>query len=129
MSAVLSMTAFSGTTAVRFGTPERVEWHLENWRRWMHSGRAVEGHATQALGLSNGGASESFDDMAEASDRRCAKAVNAVLDDLPHTQRIAVYMEQGIMGRVFRFARTTYHHELAAAKLAIGKGLAARGVW
>jgi hypothetical protein len=31
--------AMEGSTAVQFGTPDRVDWHLENWRRWMRSGQ------------------------------------------------------------------------------------------
>ena len=126
MSAVLAGT---GSTAVKFGTPERVDWHLENWRRWMRSGREVDAFPGRSSGCSDGGTSKGFDEMAEAEDRRCAKIVDAILDNLPPTDRIAIYIERGIMGRVFRFARKTYHQCLTEGKAALGRELARRGVW
>jgi hypothetical protein len=126
MSAVLAM---EGHCAVTFGTPDRVEWHLENWRRWMRSGQEVDGHARQSQGLSDGGTSKGFDEMVEAEDRRCAKIVDAILDNLPPAHRIAIYMERGIMGRVFTFVRMTYHQALNEGKAALGRELARRGVW
>lgn len=118
-----------GSTAVQFGTPERIEWHLWNWSRWMRSGQEVEGFASRSSGCSDGGTSKSFDEMVEAEDRRCAKAVDAVLDNLPAPQRIAIYVEQGIMGQAFRFERVTYAQALAQGKAALGRELARRGVW
>lgn len=118
-----------GSCAVKFGTPERVEFHLDNWRRWMRSGQEVDGFAGRSSGLSDGGTSKSFDEMAEAEDRRCAKVVDAILDNLPPADRIAIYMERGIMGRVFTFVRKTYHQALTDGKAALGRELARRGVW
>jgi hypothetical protein len=69
--------------------------------------------------------------MAEAEDRRCAKIVDAILDNLPPAERIAIFIERGIMGRVFRFVRLklTYEQALASGKAALGRELARRGVW
>jgi hypothetical protein len=121
--------AMEGSTAVQFGTPDRVVWHLWNWTRWMRSGQAVDGHAWRSSGCSDGGTSKSFDEMVEGEDRRCAKVVDAILDNLPAPQRIAIYMEQGIVGRAFRFERTTYAQALGQGKAALGRELARRGVW
>lgn len=118
-----------GHTAVQFGTPDRVEWHLENWRRWMRSGREVDGFSGRSSGCSDGGTSKGFDEMAETSDRRCATAVDAILDNLPAPQRIAIYVEQGIMGQAFRFERVTYAQALAQGKAALGRELSRRGIW
>jgi hypothetical protein len=41
----MAMKKEEGHRAVEFGTPDRVDWHLENWRRWMRSGQEVDGHA------------------------------------------------------------------------------------
>jgi hypothetical protein len=128
MSAVLAMK-FEGSRAVEFGTPARVDWHLDNWRRWMRSGQEVDGHSHQSAGLSDGGTSKSFDEMVESEDRRCAKVVDAILDNLPAPQRIAIYVERGIMGKVFRFERTTYEKAIELGKAALGRELARRGVW
>jgi len=118
-----------GSTAVVFGTPDRVEWHLENWRRWMRSGQEVDSLPSRSSGVSDGGTSKGFDEMAEAEDRRCAKIVDAILDNLPPVERIAIYIERGVMGRVFKFVRVTYHQALSAGKAALGRELARRGVW
>lgn len=128
MSAVMAM---KGTCAVVFGTPDRVEFHLRNWARWMRSGQEVDGHARESTGLSDGGTSKGFDEMVEAEDRRCAKVVDVILDNLPPVQRIAIFIERGIMGKVFRFNRLqpTYEQALAAGKAALGRELARRGVW
>lgn len=118
-----------GSTAVQFGTPDRVEWHLDNWRRWMRSGQSVDGHASRSSGCSDGGTSKGFDEMVEEEDRRCAKVVDAILDNLPPAQRIAIYVERGIMGKVFRFERLPYEKALELGKAALGRELARRGVW
>lgn len=112
-----------------FGTPVRVEWHLENWRRWMRSGTEVDGHQRSSSGMSDGGTSKGFDEMVESEDRRCAKIVDAILDNLPPTERIAIYVHKGIMGRVFKFVRLTYDQALHAGKEALGRELSRRGVW
>lgn len=126
MNAAISM---KGSCAVAFGTPARVEWHLDNWLRWMRSGQAVDGHATHSVGLSDGGTSNGFDEMVESEDRRCAKVVDAILTNLPAAQRIAIYVERGVMGRAFRFERTTYAQALKDGKAALGRELSRRGVW
>lgn len=127
MSAVIATRG--GNLAVEFGTEDRVEWHIENWRRWMRSGKEVDGFEHRACGMSDGGTSKGFDEMVEAEDRRCAKIVDAILDNLPPPQRIAIYMHTGIMGRVFQFTRITYHQALTQGRGALGRELARRGVW
>jgi hypothetical protein len=128
MSAALAMK-MEGSTAVKFGTPERIEFHLTNWARWQRSGQQVQGHARESTGLSSGGTSKGFDEMVEAEDRRCAQIVDAILDNLPPVERIAIYIERRIMGRVFEFKRVTYYQALTAGKLALGRELSRRGVW
>lgn len=118
-----------GSSSVEFGTPERVEWHLEVWRRWVRSGQEVQGHARESQCVSDGGTSKSFDEMVESEDRRCAQAVDAILDNLPATQRIAIYVERGVMAKVFRFERVAYAKALADGKAAVGRELARRGIW
>ena len=126
------MSAFAAVLsapAVVFGTADRVEWHLDNWRRWMRSGQEVEGYARAAMGCSDGGTSKGFDEMVESEDRRCAKIVDAILTNLPAPHRMAIYMERRIMAKVFRFERMTYDQALKAGKDALGRELSRRGVW
>lgn len=125
----MSATLAIGSSSVTFGTPERVEWHLEVWRRWVRSGPAVDGHAKHSQGLSDGGTSKGFDEMVEAEDRRCAQSVDSILDNLPATQRIAIYVERGVMAKVFRFERVAYAKALADGKAAVGRELSRRGIW
>lgn len=129
MSAVLAMRKEEGSGSVEFGTPARVEWHLENWRRWMRSGQEVDGMPGRSSGCSDGGTSRGFDEMVECEDRRCAKIVDVILDNLPPHQRIAVYIERRIMMRVTRFEQANYDANLKAAKGVIGRELSRRGVW
>lgn len=119
----------SAAVKVEFGSPARVDWHLENWRRWMRSGQEVDGHQRSSSGMSDGGTSKGFDEMVETEDRRCAKIVDAILDNLPPVQRIAIYQHKGITGRVFRFVRETYDQALQSGKAALGRELGRRGVW
>lgn len=127
MKAVLKKQV--GSCAVQFGTPDRIDFHLWNWARWMRSGQEVDGFPGRAGVCSSGGTSKSFDEMAESEDQRCAKVVNVILDNLPPAQRISIYMERGIMGRVFRFERLTYEKALEFGKAALGRELSRRGVW
>jgi hypothetical protein len=122
-------TVLEGTCAVKFGTPERVEFHLENWRRWMRSGQEVDGLPGHSSGCSDGGTSKGFDEMVESEDRRCAKIVDAILNHLPPIERIAIYIERGITAHVFKFIRKPYEQALTDAKAALGRELARRGVW
>lgn len=121
------MTA--GSLSVTFGTPERVDFHLSNWSRWLRTGQAVQGHAHSSSVVCGGATSKGFDEMAESSDRRCAVIVDTILQNLPAPQRIAIYTERGIVAAVFRFERTTYAEALAFGKLALGRELSRRGVW
>jgi hypothetical protein len=116
-----------GTLAVEFGTLERVEWHLDNWSRWMDSGRAVDGYDSSSSGVATGGNSQHFDDMVEASDRRCAQIVNTIIDDLPVGQQAAIYHRY--LAAVYRMNRNDLPAALAVAKLKIGASLKAKGVW
>jgi hypothetical protein len=83
----------------------------------------------RSSGMSDGGTSKGFDEMAEAEDRRCAKIVDVILDNLAPAQRIAVYIERRIMRQVSAFDTANYETNLKAAKAVIGRELARCGVW
>lgn len=124
-----AVAAMEGSRAVDFGTPDRVEFHLANWARWMRSGQEVDGHAGRSSGMSDGGTSKGFDEMAEAEDRRCARIVDVILDNLAAPLRMAIYIERRIMRQVTRFDSANYELNLRAAKATIGRELSRRGVW
>lgn len=72
-------------------TPERTEWHLSNWARWMQA----PGHSRLSVRMASleGGYSHGldFDDLCDDADATAAKATNAVLNDLDSLVRKAVY--------------------------------------
>lgn len=95
----------------------------------MRSGQEVDALPHRSEVVSDGGTSKGFDEMVEAEDRRCAKVVDALLDNLPPVERIAIYQYKGITGRVFTFKRVSYEEALKAGKEALGRGLSRLGVW
>ena len=126
---LLDMAGPSNFYSAEFGTPDRVEFHLQIWAAWVRSGQEVDGHAHQSLGLSDGGTSKGFDEMVETEDRRCARVVDIILENLPAAHRIAIHIERGVVARVFRFGRLTYEEALSAGKEALGRELGRRGIW
>ena len=113
-------------TTVQFGTPDRVEWHLHNWKTWMHTGRSVDRLPRRSTAIGNS-SSSSFEDMTDASDIRCAAIVDAIINDLPPSQSSAIHRRY--LSAVYRFPRNNYANELLAAKVTIGRKLSERAVW
>ena len=107
-------------------TPERLEWHLLNWRTWMYSGRGVEGLPRKSAGLTTGGGQAHFDDLADASERRVAAACNAVIEGLPPSQSAAIFSEY--LHAVYRFPRDNRAQCLELAKEGVRAGLERRGI-
>lgn len=122
---MMAETALKPTT-IRFGTPERVLWHLHNWSSWMSSGRTVDRLPRRSVGIGNSHSS-SFEDMAEASDVRCAMITDAIINDLPPAQACAVMRQY--LESVYRFPRDNFAQQLEEAKRVIGIKLAIRGVY
>lgn len=80
-------------------SPERVDWHLWNWERWMHCASLPGRLSKQASGGVRGYTNYDGDyteEYAEA-DRSAAAAVQAILDGLPPAQRTAVYVRYRIV--------------------------------
>lgn len=116
-----------GSTAADLGTPARVEWHLDNWKRWKRTGNHQGAYGNCAVGLSTGGASKEFDEMAEDMDRRSAVILNTLIDDLPPAQSCAIYTRY--LHSVFRFPRNNFESLLESAKRALGRGMAIKGIY
>lgn len=116
---------------VRAGKPDTpsdldyLEIHLYEWARWQRSGMPVQVYGKQAVGLSNGGASQDFDDMLEAEQRRIAAVVDSVINDLPPIQRCAIHHRY--LHAVFRFKG--YIQTLREAKAALRVGLRKKHIW
>jgi hypothetical protein len=62
---------------------ERVDWHLENWKRYMltgqYQGLRMPGRACAGMGISH---TADFDQLADAADLNVARAVDAIIRDL-----------------------------------------------
>lgn len=105
----------------------RLEWHFDNWRRWMRNDTVTDGAPHKAAGCVGGGYSQSFDDMADASDIRCARVLDALVSSLSHSERAAV--NHRYLYAVFRFPRENFEELLNGARLKIAKWLVERGVY
>lgn len=122
-----AMPAQARGQSVEFGTPERVEFHLLNWARYMRTGKEVVGHRKSIPGLSNGGASKHFEDMLDDVDLACAKVVDAIIEGLSPVEQAALH--NAYLWAVFRGTRTDLNMALGRAKAQVGFQLAKRGVW
>lgn len=115
------------SSVIQFGSPERVDWHLDNWSRWQKSGKRQGAYGAVAVGLSSGGASQDFDMMADSSEIRSARIVDVIIHDLPAHQVCALHNEY--LAMVWRFERLRQADVLAEAKAGVGRGLVAKGVY
>lgn len=121
------MSATCHAIAVNRSMPEeRVEWHLENWERWMRSDQHGERIAI-ASAESRYCASRDFDSMLSDADSRCAEAADAVIDALPQPQHVAVYALHGLIGAGSSYAGAMLR-DYNCAKETIARGLTARGI-
>ncbi len=74
-------------------TPERLDWHLENWQRYCKAGEDLQlGYPSKSLVMLSGGAScaEEFDIMCEEVDIHCAEKMDAIIDSLSKPQQTAI---------------------------------------
>lgn len=106
----------------------RLEFHMDNWRRWMRCDDVTTGAPNKAAGCVGGGYSQSFDDMADASDVRCAMIVDALVSSLTHIERAAV--NHKYLYAVFRFHhQASFESTLQRARTKLAEWLVARGVY
>lgn len=112
---------------------DHVERLLVYWARSMRT-REKLGYPKKACGFVGGGYSSDFDDMADASERRVARDVDAAIEDLGRAapaQRLAIYITWGIKeGNV---AVWRFRHPVASiyelAKEALVPRFKRRGIW
>lgn len=107
-------------------TDERLDWHFLNWKSWMYAGAVGEGYPKETPGMFSSGNAH-FDDMADASERRSAKACDAVINGLVPAQRAAVYHRY--LHAVYRFPRGNLDDLLVAARDAVRSALQGKGIW
>lgn len=105
----------------------RLEWHFDNWRRWMRKDDVTDGAPGKACGCVGGGYSQTFDDMVDAADVRCAGIMDALVNSLTPAERAAIYHEY--LYAVFRLTRGNFAQTLETARLRLAVWLVARGVY
>lgn len=108
----------------RFHSFDQTDWHLQNWAAWMRTG----GFSSLAYQISEGHkGSTTFDEMVENADRIAARAVDAILGNLPPAQQCAVHHVW--LGASWRFPRNNVDALLELAKMAVRRGLSERGIY
>lgn len=106
---------------------DRLDFHLDNWRRYMKAGEGILGYSGTAAGCVGGGNSQDFDAMVGRADMRCAIITDAVIRGLDPSEQAA--LNHTYLRAVFRFPRDNLAKLLESAKLKVSIGLKARGVW
>lgn len=111
------------------GMPEfRLEFHFDNWKRWMKKDDVTDGAPGKAAGCVGGGYSRTFDEMVDAADIRCAMIVDALVSSLTPVERAAV--NHKYLYAVFRYGRgASLDQSLERARLKIAQWLVIRGVY
>lgn len=105
----------------------RLEFHLDNWRRFMRSDVIVDGYPGRTPGCVAGGISASFDELVDSADRRCAEAVDALMLGLNPAERVAI--NHVYLSAVFRFPRHNLPVLLQSGRFKIARGLVSRGFY
>ena len=105
----------------------RLEWHFRNWSLWMRKDAVTDGAPNKAAGCIGGGYSRTFDEMADASEVRCAMIVDSLVNSLSPVERAAVYHKY--LYAVFRFRNTTFDAAVQRARRQVAEWLVARGVY
>lgn len=105
----------------------RLEWHFDNWKRWMKKDDVTDGYPGKAAGCVGGGYSQSFDDMVDDADVRCARIVDALVSSLTPLERAAICHQY--LYAVFRHGRGELAQALERARLRIAAWLVIRGVY
>lgn len=106
---------------------QTLDWHLDNWARWMRRGRNDKGYPGRACGCTSWGDAWDDDTVFDRMDAQRASCVNALVNDLAPVPRAALchrYLEA-----VYQFPRGNYAAALEAGRAAIAKGLQSRGMW
>lgn len=121
-------TALAGSSAAEFGTADRVEYHLDNWRRWHHSGEPVDGFPSTTPGTINWSLKSDFEGMLHACDEHAAAVMEVIVnEELPPAEACAVHHRY--LHAVFRFPRENYVLLLVQAKVRIGIALSRKCIY
>jgi len=104
----------------------RLDWHLDNWARYMRENDADELDCKIVDFWQVGGSD--FDTMADSMERRCAVAMDVIVSDLPIAERLAVHHRH--LHAVWRINRVgvTMEQVYERARLSVSDGLRRKGI-
>ena len=102
----------------------RLDWHLDNWARYMRE-QDVEELECKIVDIYQSGSAD-FDTMCDHMERRCAIAMEALVNDLPLPERIAVHHFH--LGAVWRMHRVKIEDVYLRARAGLSVGLRAKGI-
>jgi hypothetical protein len=111
---------------------DRLAGFMHNWQRWMKLGGRTGGWPSRASGGIGVSGSKDIGAMEGESDAYFAMAVDAIVQELPVAQRVAVYVFHDLAdegAHVFRFPRNNKAELYTLALAQVQKGLVARGLW
>lgn len=105
----------------------RLEFLLNNWARWMRKwGSVSRWYPSKSCGFTEYGES-SVEDMEHTSDTWIARAVDAVIGDLPDQERSAIHHQY--LDSRYKFQIVFYAATLHNAKKLILAGMEKKGIW
>lgn len=103
----------------------RLDWHLSNWRTWMHLGATKGLRAPgKSAGFVGGGYSTDFESMCEEADSRSAQAMDAMIESLSAVEQAAIHHRY--LHAVYRFPRGGFEQTLQQARERLIAGMSAR---
>jgi hypothetical protein len=111
--------------------PERVDYWLGQWARYMRHDGTRHGYPTSSLGLMGGGESQRWADWADDEEWRIwvrnVKAMDAAINDLPGSQRVAIC--HVYLGQVAQFPRDNLMELMEAASNNLLAAMEKRDIW
>ena len=113
--------------AETFHELDYVEQALLDWARYMRTDEPVKGFPRSVPGLSNGGASQSFEDMCDAMDIQLARTTDAVIRGLNHIEQAVLH--NTYLAAVWRFGSADPEAILIVAKDKVRVGLKKKGYY
>jgi len=105
---------------------DKVKDALSVWADWMRDDNTKLGFPSQSIGISSGGSVSSWEDLELSLDIGIARAVDAILEGVSNSQRLAVHHFH--LAAVWRSNRTNIEDDYANALMVIEFGLRRRGL-
>jgi len=109
-----------------FDVPPIVDFHLRNWRDWMHRDSLRIGYPSKSAGLESGYISgdDAFDDLCLKADEHAARVVDALIDGMPQDESCAIH--HAYLHACYRLRDFDASFESACQKLL--RGMVAKGL-